>query len=660
MPLIHRSHDSWRPPRFLVIVFAAAVALGVAGAATPALATSGPQARVEISPLAALVPAGAVSTGTATGTAAIRVYLSGRDESALRTLVDNVSNPASPQYRHYLTPAQYAVSFGATSAQESAVSAWLRSCGMSVTSVNQHYVAASGSDAAAGCTVGTPMSDYHWNGTSLRAPAASPTVPQDVAGDVLSITGLSSVTPTVTPASVPAVSPATAPSAATAQAAAASSSSTCSQYFGESPASTLPDAYGVVQPWHVCGYTPAQLRSAYGVASGSLTGAGATIAIVDAYASPTMASDAQQYVTDNGGQAWASGQYTEVVPSGLPAQPLAWTEEEAMDVEAAHAIAPAANVVYVAAAGTDDSDFIAALSQIVDGHLANIVNCSWVLGADTGIPSATVAAFDQVFMQGAAEGIGFVAASGDTGSQALSDDGNGAAVTAAGYPASDPMVTAVGGTTLAIGASGNALWQTGWETDYAPLSSDGTSWSGLPGTFADGSGGGPSGLFARPSYQQNLVPAKFGDHRVVPDVAMDADVVTGMLVGQTFDLPTGNAYVQYASGGSSLAAPLFAGIQALAQQHAGHPLGFANPAIYAAAAAGEFTDITKSPDGYTPPAAAVESVLSVSSTGAVTSVPMLATFGEDKDAGLAVTEGYDDVTGVGSPTLAYVTGGKQR
>jgi subtilase family serine protease len=131
---------------------------------------------------------------------------------------------------------------------------------------------------------------------------------------------------------------------------------------------------------------------------------------------------------------------------------------------------------------------------------------------------------------------------------------------------------------------------------------------------------------------------------------MDADPVTGMLVGQTFTLPTASVYVEFASGGTSLAAPLFAGIEAQAEQKAGHPLGFTNPAIYQAAARGGFRDVTDTPPGVTPPPAAVHTVISVSPTGTISTSFVLATFGRAQDTGLATTTGYDDVTGVGSPT----------
>jgi subtilase family serine protease len=626
--------------------------LTLTASSAPALAAPAPPGdRVPITSANALVPAGATDEGTAPATGAldIRVYLSGRNQAGLRTLARQVSTPGDQHYRHFLTPAQYAATFGPTTEQRTAVTSWLRGCGFSVTGGNTHYVGASGDQAAVECATDAPMHVFRWRGTTVRAPAGRLSVPQAVADDVLSISGLSTLTTKVRPATTGlAGHPAAATAAAT----------TCSSYWGESPATTVPPAYGATRPWHVCGYLPSQLRSAYGVTGTGLTGTGIKVAVVGAFASDTVASDVQTYASRHGEQAWASGQLTQVVPDGLPPQPSSWTMEEIMDVEAVHAIAPSAGVVYVASADAEDNSFVDAISRIVDGRLADIVSGSWVLGADTGIPSATVLAFEQNFLQGAVEGIGFFFASGDEGSQAASGDGSGPLITATEYPASDPWVTAVGGTTLAIGAGGQYLWETGRETDYAQLSDDGGSWVSPPGTFSGGSGGGASGLFRRPWYQPGTPRAASTDNagarRIVPDVSMVADPVTGMLVGQTFALPTGGVYVEFATGGTSLSAPLFAGVQALAQQRAGHALGFANPAIYRAAASGGFRDVTDTPPGVTTPLAAVHTVTTVSPTGQVTTTFVLATLGRAQDTGLATTVGFDNVTGVGSPTSRYI------
>src|SRR3954451_25006929 len=173
--------------------------------------------------------------------------------------------------------------------------------------------------------------------------------------------------------------------------------------------------------------------------------------------------------------------------------------------------------------------------------------------------------------------------SGDDGDESLSTG-----IVQADYPTSDPFATAVGGTTTAIDSTGALDWETGWGTLKYSLSSDGTSWNPLG--FLYGAGGGESLLFEQPDYQAGITPA---GARGVPDVAMDADVTTGMLIGETQTFPEGAHYCQYRIGGTSLASPLFAGMTALAFQHAGGGVGLLNPTIYANAAA--FTDVTGAP-----------------------------------------------------------------
>jgi subtilase family serine protease len=235
-----------------------------------------------------------------------------------------------------------------------------------------------------------------------------------------------------------------------------------------------------------------------------------------------------------------------------------WFGEETLDVEAVHAMAPAANVVYYAARSCTDTDFLEALGRVVDENTASIVTNSWG-DLDLGTTSGTIAAYEQIFKQGALQGIGFMFSSGDDGDEQLS---SGQIQT--DYPASDPWVTAVGGTSTAIGSSGNLLWQTGWGTNKYTLSADGASWvpASIP-PFLYGSGGGFSTLFDRPAYQSGVVNEPTPG-RAVPDVSLDGDPTTGMLVGETQAFPDGVRYGEYRIGGTSLSSPLFAGVQALA------------------------------------------------------------------------------------------------
>lgn len=164
----------------------------------------------------------------------------------------------------------------------------------------------------------------------------------------------------------------------------------------------------------------------------------------------------------------------------------------------------------------------------------------------------------------------------------------------------------------------------------------------------------------QPSYQRGIVPDALaqanGKHRMrtAPDIAAVADPNTGFLVGQTQTLPDGSlGYDEYRIGGTSLAAPVIAGVQALAQQaQHGRPLGFANPAIYARYGSSKYHDVTDHPLG----AGRDLAVARVDFTngfdaadGLLTSVRSLG-----KDASLKAVKGYDDVTGVGTPAAGYI------
>jgi hypothetical protein len=197
-------------------------------------------------------------------------------------------------------------------------------------------------------------------------------------------------------------------------------------------------------------------------------------------------------------------------------------------------MAPGARIDFVASDCTSITDPLDAETRIVDGHLANIVSDSWHLGLETQMPAGLIPAFEQVFEQGAVEGIGFYFSSGDRGDWTPATGG----APAVQYPGIDPWVTSVGGTSLAVSARGGYEWETGWGTDIAPLAADGTSWTTLPGAFYGGAGGGTSTLFAQPFYQRGVVPAALGrpagaaqPMRVMPDIAADADPSTGMLIG---------------------------------------------------------------------------------------------------------------------------------
>src|SRR5436853_5194500 len=217
------------------------------------------------------------------------------------------------------------------------------------------------------------------------------------------------------------------------------------------------------------------------------------------------------------------------------------------------------------------------------------------------------------------------------------------------WPATSPFVTAVGGTSLAAGPSNNYLFETAWGTKTSSWT--GTTWSPTPpGTWLYGSGGGVSRIFAEPFYQVGVVPnsvfaAQGRTGRAVPDISAVGDPNTGYLIGETQTFPNGStAYSEYRIGGTSLSSPLIAGIMALADQAAGHPHGFANPLFYSLAGSAAFTDITH-------PASTVAVVRTDFINGVDASAGLryrLRTM--NQTLSLHTTPGYDDVTGVGTPT----------
>ena len=446
--------------------------------------------------------------------------------------------------------------------------------------------------------------------------------------------------------------------------------SPCSSFYGEKIAFDEPSAYGAHQPWTNCGYTPSQIRGAYHVSDSGMTGWGQTVAIVDAYASPTMLSDANEYARITGDRPFARGQYTQYLastfeytsPDECGAQ--GWYGEETLDVESVHGQAPDAKVVFVGAASCTDQDLLDAEAFIVDNQLASIVSNSWGEPYDT---ATLVPVFNKIFLAGAAEGIGFFFSSGDSGYESPDEDGYSDMIQV-DWPDSSPFVTAVGGTSLAIGPFNNYEFETSWGTLLDPLASSGTSWEytppGLYPDYYDGSsGGGVSTAFTQPFYQAGVVPYSLATAlpdgttspvpmRVVPDVSALADPSTGFLVGQTTLQPDGTTYAFSLSriGGTSVACPTFAGIEADAQQAAGHALGFANPAIYKRYGTHAFHDVTDHPFGLAHPAE-VRNNYTDPYTKMGPLVTWLRTLGIDGEgaAALPAVEGYDDSTGVGSP-----------
>jgi subtilase family serine protease len=226
---------------------------------------------------------------------------------------------------------------------------------------------------------------------------------------------------------------------------------------------------------------------------------------------------------------------------------------------------------------------------------ANVVTDSWgdTLGDIFEGPAAE-AVFDTEFQKADATGVSVLFSSGDDGDN-FADFG----IDAPDYPATSPFITAVGGTTLEVNRFGSNIGQYGWSTAKQTLCAGvSTTNCGSATTPAGslawqaGGGGGTSYSYAEPSYQVGVVPDALanrndtveGAARVEPDISMDADAQSGLLIGLTQVYPNGTHYGQFKEGGTSLASPLLAGVIAdtdqAAKSHGNAVLGFLNPVLY--------------------------------------------------------------------------------
>ena len=584
-----------------------------------------------------------------------RVYLGWSNPSAVEAFAKAVSDPGSASYGHYLTPQQFRQQFAPSQAQVNAVQNWLRSQGFSVvyTPMNNHYVSAEGTVAQATTAFGTSFGMYSVAGLTLRSPSSDISVPASIAGSISGVIGLDDVAQTVHTNNIKA-DPNASPSPAFVNA------PPLADYWGQLTA-PYPNPYGSsALPYVPRGYTPQQIKGAYGLGNTSLTGSGVTVAIIDAYASPTIQQDLDQWSANRG---IASTTITQVVAPGtfhhpergLRQDPQGWYGEESLDVEAVHGMAPGAHIVYVGSPN-NFQDLDAALNHVVDRHLASIVTNSYGFRTEL-LPPGFIKPYEDTILQGAAEGITINFSSGDDNDESLV-----VGYQTVDWPASSPFVTAVGGTSLAVGASNNYLFETGWGTRSTALRNGG--FPGAPGSWLYGSGGGVSRIFPEPSYQQGIVPQSVftaqghGAGRAVPDVSALGDPQTGFLVGQTQTFfatsatAAGARYSEYRIGGTSLSSPIMAGIFALANQArdaAGKSdLGFANPLLYSLNGSSAVTDIVD-------PASTVAAVRVNFNNGEdATSGTTVILRTMNQTLSLRTTPGWDDVTGIGTPTSSFV------
>jgi len=570
-------------------------------------------------------PVGAVATSSVIN---FDLVLRERNAGAAAAHVKAISTPGSAEFRHYITAGQWEARFSPTPAQVNSAVAWLKGEGFKVrgASKDRITVAASGTAGQVEKAFGTKLENYRVAGHVLRLASTSLSMPASLGAGVVGAMGINEVLET------PAIAPQGAGTAQTrsvkprqypAPPAGFVVDTPCSSSFGatttklggagEPPA--FGSGYATTQPDAVCGYTPSQVRSAYGVTA-SETGKGVTVAIIDAYGSSTIASDATTYFSkEDSKNPFSKANFTQIInPTAFDQEAACaasgWSTEQALDVETVHSMAPDASILYVSAADCFDAELLGAVQTVVDNGLANVVTNSWGdTAGDLFEDAAGKAAYDAVFQLAASTGITVLFASGD-----YADNFAVAGISTPDYPPSSPYVTAVGGTSLYINSLGHRSAEYGWLTGEAKFcatnlysgttssiagctSSDKGKWSSAG--FVYGSGGYTSFTYLQPWYQAPVVPgplalrnaALFGPVplRVVPDISLNADPQTGFLIGLTQDFTgpaatdsglSGDKYATSREGGTSEASPLLAGIVADADQVGGVAVGFLNPVIY--------------------------------------------------------------------------------
>jgi subtilase family serine protease len=420
-------------------------------------------------------------------------------------------------------------------------------------------------------------------------------------------------------------------------------------------------------------YQPFQLQKAYDLAplfSQGIEGQGSTIVIVDAFGSPSIASDLKTFDKQTGLPNPPS--FKVITPEGpittnaknctstwSPTGPdlcsdyYGWTDETSLDVEWSHTIAPKANILLVETPYTETEGIygfpaiVAAENYVIDHHLGNVISQSFGANEQTFTSPSQIYSLRSANINAARHGVTMLSGSGDSGStDDICDPSTGCAnpnnviccstTRAISWPESDPLVTSVGGTQLHLNADGD---RTAPDSVWDDLSST-VGVTGPVYTWG-ASGGGHSTVFSRPWYQDGVAGIT-GDSRSTPDISMSAAVNGAVVYYDTTDPSDAGWSIV---GGTSEASPLFAGIVALADQVAGHGLGLLNPALYAMGQSGH-------PDGIVPISQGKNTdtfclAADVQSTGACASSSDLVTV-----PGFKANDYYNDATGWGTVDAA--------
>jgi subtilase family serine protease len=601
----------------------------------------------------------------------VKVHLQGQNQDQLSNFIQQLHDPSSPNFQKWLTPDQFKAQFGSTAGSAATVQNFLTGHNLKVVNSDGRSITVQGTVGDIQNALHTRMDQFLVNGNVVRANVKNPVIDEPAGAMVSAVSGLTEIM--AQPHSVMARDasgkqrePITLD--VTANPNGLFSPTQC--FIGNNTVSITAlgsTATYTGQTYGGCAYQPSELAVAYNfnaLYSKGLTGAGQTVVIVDAFGSPTLAADVALFSAVYGLPPAQITTFNVNVTGVPPRQNNGFATETTLDVEWAHAVAPGAKIALVIAADNSFTNLNAAVQFAIEHNLGPSISNSY--GApEFLIDGGTLAATEAVIAEGAAAGVSVNYSSGDDGDFS---DIFGPGVTTVSYPSGSPFATSVGGTSLFVNPDNTLNFQTGWGANLAFLNSaatfpfpDNNPAEGLG--FIGGSGGGASDVFAKPHFQRSV----HGHTRQQPDIAYLADPQTGVEVIQTINVgrPNQRTVVEII-GGTSLACPMFSALWTIGAQAAGGGnIGQAAQTIYELhdhaiddirqiSSRDNVTGVLVTPNGTINLTAAdisgplfdtrrFISSLAQGGGGALFNL----TFGTDSS--LTVDNGWDNVTGLGTP-----------
>ena len=578
---------------------------------------------------------GAVSPDTAVPGITLVFKRSAAQEATLQELLGAQQNTASPLYHRWLTPETFAARFGVADEDIATTESWLVSRGFRVQSVarSRDRITFSGTAAQVQAAFGTELHHYRAEGELHLAPASDLTLPAELASVTAAVLHLSDFRPK------PNVK-----------------------------VQTGPHPNYTTFPGQAHYLAPADIETMYDLnplIGNDFDGTGQGLAVVgQSYVNTSTISSVSTFQEYLGSLKPVN---TIIVPdSGVEAISPGDEGESEIDLEYTSGIAVKANIFLVYVGANQNYDVFDAFAYAITENIAPVVSISYGF-CEPALSQSELDQDNALYEEASAQGQTLVASAGDSGSTACAYYTSADGITAAQqqalsvqFPASSPYVTAVGGTQMASGTFGageSSYWASASSIDninsllsYVPE----VVWNEDSAKFGIAAGGGgTSAHFLRPAWQSGVPGISSGTYRLLPDVALQSSIASpGYLIcsddptlieSQTSSCANGllDSNNQYTTaGGTSFAAPIFAGFLAIlnqVQQVTGQ--GNINPVLYGVAG---------NPTTY---AAAFHDITS----GTNACLPSAATCSTASESSYAATAGYDEATGLGSVDFNALT-----